>query len=36
MIADEGYVSVMDHDRDPKVTPLIGSRRYEGYTDHLI
>jgi phosphate transport system substrate-binding protein len=36
MIADEGYVSVMDLTVTPKVTPLIGSRRYEGYTDHLI
>ena len=36
LIADEGYVSVLDLDVTPKTTPLVGTRRYADYTDHLI
>ena len=35
MIAEEGYVSVLPVDVTPSVTPLVGGRWYEGYTDTL-
>ena len=36
MIAEEGYVSVMELEVTPKVTPLVGERIYSDYTDTLI
>lgn len=32
----EGYVSIMDIDAPTKSAPVVGTRRYEQYTDHLI
>lgn len=36
LVAQEGYVSILEVDTASRSVPLVGSRMYEGYTDHLI
>lgn len=37
LVAEEGYVSLMDFDvKEHQIRPLVGGRWYEEYTDHLI